>query len=137
MSRSQSLLVAAAVAAAVVVPFASPTTASAASSSCATPLGCLAPGDASGFVKIWQEDLNFYMTIGTGQCRPTLATDGIYGSLTTNATRCFQKLQGDGVDGIAGMQTQISMCKILQSLVPTSALFYQSCTSGAPGTILV
>ena len=88
-------------------------------------IGNLGPGSSGSQVKIWQQDLNFF--IGTeNTCHPTLTVDGQYGTATTNATKCFQSLRGDSVDGIEGPMTRSSMCGFLK--VPSPALYQETCT---------
>jgi peptidoglycan hydrolase-like protein with peptidoglycan-binding domain len=87
-------------------------------------IGNLGPGSSGSQVKIWQQDLNFF--IGTeNTCHPTLTVDGQYGTATTNATKCFQSLRGDSVDGIEGPMTRSSMCGYLK--VRSPALYQETC----------
>ena len=44
---------------------------------------------------------------------------------TTNATKCFQSLKGDSVDGIEGPMTRSSMCGYLK--VRSPALYQETC----------
>ena len=88
-------------------------------------IGNLGPGSSGSQVKIWQQDLNFF--IGTeNTCHPTLTVDGQYGTATTNATKCFQSLRGDSVDGIEGPMTRSSMCGYLDPRSP--ALYQETCS---------
>lgn len=87
-------------------------------------IGNLGPGSSGPQVKIWQQDLNFFIGY-EDTCHPTLTVDGQYGTQTTNATKCFQSLEGDSVDGIAGPMTRSTMCGFLDSRSP--ALFQETC----------
>lgn len=87
-------------------------------------IGNLGPGSSGPQVKIWQQDLNFFIGY-ENTCHPTLTVDGQYGTLTTNATKCFQSLRGDSVDGIEGPQTRSSMCGFLDPRSP--ALYQETC----------
>ncbi|MDD4125109.1 MAG: peptidoglycan-binding protein [Eubacteriales bacterium] len=60
-------------------------------------------GDSGGTVKFIQYALN---TVGNGRTEiPRLEEDGIYGDLTRNALKAFQKHYGLAADGIAGPLT--------------------------------
>src|SRR5580692_11851354 len=80
-------------------------------------IGNLGPGSSGAQVKIWQQDLNFFIGM-QNTCHPTLTVDGQYGTATTNATKCFQSLRGDSVDGIEGPMTRSSMCGYLKVRSP-------------------
>ncbi|RKR92970.1 putative peptidoglycan binding protein [Micromonospora pisi] len=86
----------------------------------------LGPGNTGSAVRLWQQDLNFYMAVKQ-ICRPTLAVDGQFGPATTNATRCFQSVENIGVDGIVGSQTRGRMCDFLWTYQGGS-LYYATCT---------
>lgn len=126
--RRTAVLAAAAVAAAIVTFVAAPA-AYASGGGCAPGtrgIGCLAPGDSGPDVKIWQQDLNFYMS-QAHTCRPTLAVDGDYGPATTNATRCFQSIQGLSADGIAGPKTQgVMESYLLEWDPPPQTLYHET-----------
>ena len=87
-------------------------------------IGNLGPGSSGPQVKIWQQDLNFFIGM-QNTCHPTLTVDGQYGTATTNATKCFQSLRGDSVDGIEGPMTRSSMCGYLDPRSP--ALYQETC----------
>ena len=87
-------------------------------------IGNLGPGSSGAQVKIWQQDLNFFIGM-QNTCHPTLTVDGQYGTATTNATKCFQSLRGDSVDGIEGPMTRSSMCGYLDPRSP--ALYQETC----------
>jgi peptidoglycan hydrolase-like protein with peptidoglycan-binding domain len=92
-------------------------------------IGNLGPGSSGSQVETWQKDLNFFIH-ALNTCHPTLTVDGQYGPLTTNATKCFQTLQGDTVDGIEGPETRGSMCGFLFSNLTISgadALYVATC----------
>jgi len=72
-------------------------------------IGNLGPGSSGSQVVTWQKDLNFFIHV-LNTCHPTLTVDGQYGPLTTNATKCFQTLEGDTPDGVEGPETRGSMC---------------------------
>jgi Putative peptidoglycan binding domain len=96
----------------------------------AATIGNLGPGSSGPQVVTWQEDLNFFIH-AMNTCHPTLAVDGQYGTLTTNATRCFQTLQGDTPDGVEGPETRGSMCGFLLANLTISAavpLYKATCT---------
>lgn len=80
-------------------------------------IGILGPGSEGPQVVRWQQDLNVYIFV-KNTCHPTLTVDGQYGPITTNATRCFQSLNGDAPDGIEGFQTRESMCAFLTRTFP-------------------
>jgi len=80
----------------------------------------LGPGSTGPEVSQWQTDLNFFIGY-QDTCHPTLSVDGDYGTLTTDATECFQSLEGDSVDGIAGPDTLSTMCGYLR---PRSSALY-------------
>jgi peptidoglycan hydrolase-like protein with peptidoglycan-binding domain len=88
-------------------------------------IGNLGPGSSGAQVKIWQQDLNFFIGM-QNTCHPTLTVDGQYGTATTNATKCFQSLRGDSVDGIEGPMTRSSMCGYLDPRSP--ALYQETCS---------
>lgn len=88
-------------------------------------IGNLGPGSSGTQVKIWQQDLNFFIGM-QNTCHPTLTVDGQYGTATTNATKCFQSLEGDSVDGIEGPMTRSSMCSYLKPRSP--ALYPETCS---------
>ena len=78
----------------------------------AAAIGTIKYGSSGDDVAIWQRDLNAF--IGTYHtCRPTLTVDGDFGTKTDAATRCFQRLEGDGDDGIVGPVTRTDMCNFL------------------------
>lgn len=75
-------------------------------------IGTLGPGSSGSQVTVWQQDLNFL--IGQlARCRPTLTVDGQYGSLTTNATVCFQNFFQVSADGVEGPQTRAAVCTFM------------------------
>jgi peptidoglycan hydrolase-like protein with peptidoglycan-binding domain len=88
-------------------------------------IGNLGPGSSGPQVQIWQQDLNFFIGM-QNTCHPTLSVDGQYGTATTNATKCFQSLRGDSVDGIEGPMTRSSMCGYLDPRSP--ALYQETCS---------
>ena len=62
------------------------------------PKSTIKKGSKGSDVKLWQKFLNWYGVYG-------LETDGIFGKLTRNATKKFQKAHGLKDDGIAGPLT--------------------------------
>jgi peptidoglycan hydrolase-like protein with peptidoglycan-binding domain len=72
-------------------------------------IGTLGPGSSGTQVKVWQQDLNSFIS-QLNTCHPTLTVDGQYGAATTNATSCFQSLEKLSVDGVEGPQTRAQMC---------------------------
>lgn len=84
----------------------------------------LGPGSTGAQVSQWQTDINFFIGY-QDTCHPTLSVDGDYGTLTTNATKCFQSLEGDSVDGIAGPDTLSTMCGYLKAR--SNALYTDTC----------
>ena len=88
-------------------------------------IGNLGPGSSGSQVQIWQQDLNFFIGM-QNTCHPTLTVDGQYGPATTNATKCFQSLKGDSVDGVEGPMTRSSMCSYLKPRSP--ALYPETCS---------
>ena len=75
-------------------------------------IGTLGPGSSGSQVEIWQQDLNYLMA-QLNRCHPTLAVDGQYGSLTTNATVCFQNFFQLSADGVEGPQTRGAVCNFM------------------------
>ncbi len=72
-------------------------------------IGTLGPGSSGTQVKVWQQDLNSFIS-QLNTCHPTLAVDGQYGPVTTNATVCFQHFERLSADGVEGPQTRGQMC---------------------------
>jgi peptidoglycan hydrolase-like protein with peptidoglycan-binding domain len=91
----------------------------------AAAIGTISYGDSGSDVRIWQKDLNswisYYQT-----CRPSLTVDGQFGSNTRTATRCFQRNVGDVDDGIVGPITRSDMCSYLYFYGPDS-LYEATC----------
>jgi hypothetical protein len=75
-------------------------------------IGTLGPGSSGSQVKVWQQDLNFVIE-QLNECHPTLAVDGQYGSLTTNATVCIQNFFEVSADGVEGPQTRAAVCNFM------------------------
>jgi len=94
-----------------------------------TALGTIGPGDSGSAVKLWQKDLNLYMK-EKAQCRPTLSVDGEFGTKTTNATTCFQRVKGLDDDGIVGPKTRGKMCSFLfdSPAAESVDLYINTCT---------
>ncbi len=84
----------------------------------------LQQGSTGAQVSQWQTDLNFFIGY-QNTCHPTLSVDGDFGPATTNATKCFQSLEGDSVDGIVGPNTLSTMCGYLRPRSP--ALYSDTC----------
>ena len=64
----------------------------------ALPTSTIKKGSKGNAVKLWQKFLNWFGNYG-------LKVDGVFGKLTFNATKKFQKSQGLTQDGIAGPKT--------------------------------
>ena len=76
-------------------------------------LPTLERGDHGSAVADWQNRLNDWLQIErTEQGR--LATDGVFGPNTEQATRDFQRGQGIAVDGIVGPETRAALSEALE-----------------------
>jgi peptidoglycan hydrolase-like protein with peptidoglycan-binding domain len=70
-------------------------------------------------VRQWQTDLRAWQ-MAFMRCRPSVTVDGVFGSMTTTATECFQSNNGINPltpDGVVGCQTFVTMCIALQFMV--------------------
>lgn len=73
----------------------------------------LSRGDRGPAVERWQDHLNDWLQVErTEQGR--LATDGVFGPNTEQATRDFQRGQGIAVDGIVGPETRAALSEALE-----------------------
>ena len=79
-------------------------------------------------VKLWQQDLNFYMQIKQ-TCRPTLTVDGQFGPATTSATKCFQGKSHLPQDGIVGAKTRSAMCTFLLNTPNDDTIWSETCVA--------
>jgi peptidoglycan hydrolase-like protein with peptidoglycan-binding domain len=69
----------------------------------------IGPGSSGVSVRQWQTDLRAWQ-IFWAQCRPSVTIDGVFGTMTASATRCFQRAEGLDDDAVVGEQTLDAMC---------------------------